>query len=172
MTGGSDNPCGPLGGRHEKPGRYSSPISGRASNCACQEPANQEPGTTRTVQTKEPGKPGTRQTKTGRPGNGFGRHRQVTSLSHADGGRRWSDREPRGVPLRDPAAPDHAAGGQIVTAPLAVSNVTDRMPGVPCGATHSTATSSSGFSTGSPSHSVTRAAEPAMVRQLILTLLS
>src|SRR6478609_7657228 len=61
---------------------------------------------------------------------------------------------------------------QRVTAPLAVSKVTERMPGVPCGATHSTATSSSGFSTGSPSHSVTREAEPAMVRQLILRLLS
>ncbi len=86
--------------------------------------------------------------------NVFGRHPWVTSLAPADGGRSLS-----GV-------------CQMVTAPEAVSKVTDMMPGVPWGAIHCTATSSSGFSTGSPSHSVTRSAEPAMVRLDILTSLS
>ena len=39
------------------------------------------------------------------------------------------------------------------------------MPGVPCGATHSTLTSSSGASTVSPSHSLTRCGSPAISRQ-------
>jgi len=99
--------------------------------------------------------------------NEFGRHEVVTPLSPPHGGRRLSGHGP-GAPI---SRKGRGLERQRVTAPLAVSNVTDRMPGVPCGATHSTATSSSGFSTGSPSHSVTREAEPAMVRQLILRLL-
>src|SRR5437773_417622 len=45
---------------------------------------------------------------------------------------------------------------QILTRPFGVWKVTATMPGVPLGATHSTLTSSSGRSTGWPSH-----AEPA-----------
>ena len=42
---------------------------------------------------------------------------------------------------------------------------TAMMPGVPLGATHSTLTSSSGASTVSPSHSLTRCGSPAISRQ-------
>ena len=52
--------------------------------------------------------------------------------------------------------PDQAVG---------VWNCAAMMPGVPCGATHSTLTSSSGASTVSPSHSLTRCGSPAISRQ-------
>src|SRR5690349_23471336 len=51
---------------------------------------------------------------------------------------------------------------QSRTSPLGVWNETATMPGVPFGATQSTFTSSSGCSTGAPSHSVTRAGSPAI----------
>ena len=51
------------------------------------------------------------------------------------------------------------------TRPPGVWICTARMPGVPCGATHSTLTSSSGASTVSPSHSLTRCGSPAISRQ-------
>ena len=49
--------------------------------------------------------------------------------------------------------------------PLGVCSWTATMPGVPLGATHSTLTSSSGASTVSPSHSLTRCGSPAISRQ-------
>ena len=51
---------------------------------------------------------------------------------------------------------------QIRTRPSGVCSCAARMPGVPCGATHSTLTSSSGASTLSPSHSLTRCGSPAI----------
>ena len=50
------------------------------------------------------------------------------------------------------------------TRPLGVWNLAATMPGVPLGATHSTLTSSSGWSTDWPSHSETRAGSPAISR--------
>ena len=55
--------------------------------------------------------------------------------------------------------------GQMRTSPLGVCSWTATMPGVPLGATHSTFTSSSGASTVSPSHSLTRCGSPAISRQ-------
>ncbi len=54
---------------------------------------------------------------------------------------------------------------QSRTRPPGVWICTAITPGVPCGATHSTLTSSSGASTGSPSHSLTRSGSPAISRQ-------
>ena len=51
------------------------------------------------------------------------------------------------------------------TSPFGVWNCAAMMPGVPWGATHSTLTSSSGASTVSPSHSLTRCGSPAISRQ-------
>ena len=50
------------------------------------------------------------------------------------------------------------------TSPLGVWNFAATMPGVPLGATHSTFTSSRGWSTDWPSHSETRAGSPAISR--------
>ena len=68
--------------------------------------------------------------------------------------------------LPDVGAPDRPGRDQIRTSPLGVSTCTAMMPGVPWGATHSTLTSSSGASTDSPSHSLTRSGSPAISRQL------
>ena len=54
---------------------------------------------------------------------------------------------------------------QSRTSPFGVWTCAARMPGVPLGATHSTFTSSSGASTVSPSHSLTRCGSPAISRQ-------
>ena len=59
----------------------------------------------------------------------------------------------------------HTGSDQKRTRPPGVWICTARMPGVPCGATHSTLTSSSGASTVSPSHSLTRCGSPAISRQ-------
>ena len=53
---------------------------------------------------------------------------------------------------------------QMRTSPLGVWNWAATMPGVPLGATHSTFTSSSGWSTDWPSQSETRAGSPAISR--------
>ena len=58
-----------------------------------------------------------------------------------------------------------SGGPQIRTRPCGVWTCAAMMPGVPCGATHSTLTSSSGASTVSPSHSLTRCGSPAISRQ-------
>ena len=55
--------------------------------------------------------------------------------------------------------------GQIRTRPRGVCTCAAMIPGVPLGATHSTLTSSSGASTVSPSHSLTRCGSPAISRQ-------
>ena len=54
---------------------------------------------------------------------------------------------------------------QSRTRPPGVWICTAITPGVPCGATQSTLTSSRGASTGSPSHSLTRSGSPAISRQ-------
>ena len=54
-------------------------------------------------------------------------------------------------------APGELGPSEQRTSPSGVWNCAAMMPGVPCGATHSTLTSSSGASTVSPSHSLTRA---------------
>ena len=64
-----------------------------------------------------------------------------------------------------PARPGHVARGQRRTRPSGVWICAAMMPGVPWGATHSTLTSSSGASTVSPSHSLTRSGSPAISRQ-------
>src|SRR5690606_5639446 len=64
----------------------------------------------------------------------------------------------RANPFGRPSPP----GGQILTIPLGVWMTAAMMPGMPLGATHSTLTSSSGRSTGSPSHSLTRCGSPAI----------
>ena len=56
------------------------------------------------------------------------------------------------------------AGRQTRTRPFGVWNCAAMMPGVPFGATHSTLTSSSGASTVTPSHSLTRCGSPAISR--------
>ena len=58
-----------------------------------------------------------------------------------------------------------AAGVRPGPARVGVWNCAAMMPGVPLGATHSTFTSSSGDSTVSPSHSLTRCGSPAISRQ-------
>ena len=62
------------------------------------------------------------------------------------------------------------SAGQMRTSPLGVWNFAATMPGVPLGATQSTFTSSSGCSTGWPSHSETRAGSPAISRHSRETL--
>ena len=63
------------------------------------------------------------------------------------------------------AAGADSGRGQTRTSPFGVWNCAAMMPGVPFGATHSTLTSSSGASTVSPSHSLTRCGSPAISRQ-------
>ena len=63
------------------------------------------------------------------------------------------------------SGPGARPGRQTRTRPFGVRTCTASTPGVPCGATQSTLTSSSGASTVTPSQSLTRLGSPAISRQ-------
>ena len=85
-----------------------------------------------------------------------GRRRGSRSRTSRGGARCWG---------WDGARGDRSATVRSRTSPCGVWTCAARMPGVPFGATHSTLTSSSGASTVSPSHSLTRCGSPAISRQ-------
>ena len=70
-----------------------------------------------------------------------------------------------GLAAGRPGATRRPPRTQTRTRPFGVWNFAAMMPGMPCGATQSTLTSSSGASTVWPSHSLTRCGSPAISRQ-------